>query len=95
MLPARGRPVRPGDIMILVRRRNDFFEDMVRTLKQWGIPVAGTDRMILSDQLAIMDLVALGRFVLLEGAPHAIWLSHSEDLKTELRAFIEEFRQSV
>ena len=65
MLLARGRPVRPGDIMILVRRRNDFFEDMVRTLKQWGIPVAGTDRMILSDQLAIMDLVALGRFVLL------------------------------
>ncbi|MCH8184217.1 MAG: UvrD-helicase domain-containing protein, partial [Proteobacteria bacterium] len=65
MLPARGRPVRPGDIMILVRRRNDFFEDMVRTLKQMEIPVAGADRMVLSDQLAVMDLVALGRFVLL------------------------------
>ncbi len=64
-LRARGRPIRPGDIMILVRRRNAFFEEMVRTLKQRGIPVAGTDRMVLTEQLAVMDLIALGRFVLL------------------------------
>ena len=64
-LAARGRAIAPGDVMILVRRRNLFFEEMVRALKQGGIPVAGTDRMVLTDQLAVMDLMALGHFVLL------------------------------
>jgi ATP-dependent helicase/nuclease subunit A len=59
------RPVRPGDILILVRRRNAFVDQMVRALKQRHIPVAGADRMILTEQLAVMDLMALGRFVLL------------------------------
>ncbi len=59
------RPIRPGDIMILVRQRGSFAEKMVNTLKKRGIPVAGADRMVLSEQLAVMDLLALGRFVLL------------------------------
>ena len=57
---SRGRPIEAQDIMILVRRRNDFFDEMVRALKLQNIPVAGTDRMVLSDQLAVMDLMALG-----------------------------------
>jgi ATP-dependent helicase/nuclease subunit A len=65
MLESRGRPIRPGDIMVLVRRRNNFLEELVRELKQRGVPVAGVDRMVLTDQLAVMDLVALGRFLLL------------------------------
>ena len=64
-LEARGRPVRPGDIMVLVRRRNEFVGDLLRALKQRGIPVAGADRLVLTDQLAVQDLVALGRFLLL------------------------------
>ncbi len=64
-LESRGRALRPGDVMILVQRRNVFFEEMVRALKQRGVPVAGADRMVLTDQLAVMDLVALGRFALL------------------------------
>ena len=54
------RPVRPGDIMVLVRRRNQFLEELVRELKSRGVPVAGVDRMVLRDQLAVMDLMALG-----------------------------------
>ena len=65
MLPARNRPIRPGDIMILVRRRGAFAEDMVRALKERGVPVAGIDRMILAEQLVVMDLMALGEFLLL------------------------------
>jgi len=65
ILLSRGRPIEPQDIMILVRRRNDFFDEMVRALKLQNIPVAGTDRMVLFDQLAVMDLVALGQFALL------------------------------
>lgn len=64
-LPSKGRPIRAGDIMILVRRRNSFVEDMVRALKALDIPVAGVDRMVLSEQIAVMDLIALGEFLLL------------------------------
>ena len=64
-LPESGAPIRPGDIMILVRRRNEFAREMIRKLMEYGVPVAGADRMVLMDQIAIMDLVALGRFALL------------------------------
>ncbi len=65
MLASEGRPIRPGDVMILVRRRERFAEAMIRCLKERGIPVAGSDRMVLTEQLAVMDLMALGRFLLL------------------------------
>jgi len=59
------RAIVPGDIMILVRRRNAFAQEMIRQLMERNVPVAGADRMVLLDQIAIADLVALGRFVLL------------------------------
>jgi ATP-dependent helicase/nuclease subunit A len=62
-LESEDRPVRPGDILILVQKRAPFTEVMVRELKQRRIPVAGVDRMVLTDQLAVMDLVALGQFL--------------------------------
>ena len=37
----------------------------MRALKQRGVPVAGVDRMVLTDQLAVEDLIALGQFLLL------------------------------
>ncbi len=64
-LPSRDRDIRAGDIMVLVRRRNAFVEDLLRELKQRGVPVAGADRLTLSEQLAVKDLVALGDFLLL------------------------------
>jgi ATP-dependent helicase/nuclease subunit A len=64
-LEARDRPLRPGDIMVLVRRRNEFVGELLRALKQRGVPVAGADRLVLTEQLAVQDLVALGRFLLL------------------------------
>jgi len=64
-LESKGRPVRAGDIMILVRRRGAFVGEVVRELKSLGVPVAGVDRMVLTEQLAIMDLMALGQFLLL------------------------------
>jgi len=65
ILPSTGRALAPQDVMILVRRRGPFFDEMVRALKVAGVPVAGTDRMKLAEQLAVMDLMALGAFVLL------------------------------
>lgn len=64
-LAATGKPIRAADVMILVRRRNAFFVEMVRALKAHDVPVAGADRLVLADHIAVQDLVALGRFVLL------------------------------
>ena len=64
-LPARGRPIQPGDVMILVRRRTSFVAELVRALKERAVPVAGVDRMVLTGQLAVQDLMALAGFLLL------------------------------
>lgn len=57
------RPVQPRDIAILVARRTGgFFEEVIRQLKICNVPVAGPDRMVLRDQTAVRDLLALGRF---------------------------------
>ena len=64
-LQSTGRAMQPGDVMILLRRRGEFAEEMVRQLKQRQIPVAGSDRMVLLDQMAVMDLLSIGRFALL------------------------------
>ena len=60
-----GRPIRAGDVMILVRRRNAFFEAVIRALKEKGVPVAGADRLQLLENIAVMDLIAAGRAALL------------------------------
>jgi ATP-dependent helicase/nuclease subunit A len=65
ILQSRARPIRAGDVIVLVRRRTEFVEHLVRALKQLEVPVAGIDRMVLSDQLPVMDLIALGEFLLL------------------------------
>ena len=53
-----------GDVMILVRRRKALFEEIIRALKQRGVPVAGADRLRLSGHIAFQDLLALARFCL-------------------------------
>jgi ATP-dependent helicase/nuclease subunit A len=64
-LESKNRLIRPGDVMVLVSRRTPFIAALVRQLKLREVPVAGIDRMVLTDQIAVEDLVALGRFLLL------------------------------
>jgi len=64
-LPQRGRRMRPGDVLILVRRRGAFVDELMRQLKTAHIPVAGVDRLILAEHMAVMDLMALARFAVL------------------------------
>ena len=59
------RPIRPGDVMILVRNRNSFFDAIIRALKEASVPVAGADRLKLTQHIAVMDLIAAGRTALL------------------------------
>ncbi len=65
-LPSQARRIKPGDILVLVRKRTgDFITALIRELKNRAIPVAGVDRMVLTQQIAVMDLLSLGRFLLM------------------------------
>jgi ATP-dependent helicase/nuclease subunit A len=66
-LPARARAIRPGDILVLVRRRRAFVGRLVRALKRRNVPVSGIDRMVLIDELAVMDVLATLDALLLPG----------------------------
>ncbi len=59
------RSIRPEDVMVLVQTRGAFVDHFVRALKNRNVPVSGVDRMRLTDQLAVMDLMALIQFTLL------------------------------
>ena len=60
------RAVEPGDILVLVRKRHAFVNALTRELKRRkNIPVAGADRLRLTDHIAVQDLLALGHFVVL------------------------------
>lgn len=65
MLEARNRPVRPGDILVLVRKRSEFVRSLVAELAHLRVPVAGVDRMMLAVPLAVRDILSLIRFALL------------------------------
>ena len=58
------RPARYGDFLVLVRRRDATFEEVIRALKIEGVPVAGADRLKLKAHIVFDDLMALARFAL-------------------------------
>jgi len=86
LLESAGRPIREDDIMVLVRQRGAFVESLVRALKTRNVRVAGVDRMVLTDQIAVMDLLALGDFLLLPEDD----LTLASLLKSPLIGFDEE-----
>jgi ATP-dependent helicase/nuclease subunit A len=59
------RAVRYGDVLVLVRQRGELFEAIIRALKQEGVEVAGADRLVLAEHIAVMDLMALADVLLL------------------------------
>ena len=59
------RAARYGDILILVRQRGELFEAVIRALKNEHVEVAGADRLILTEHIAVMDLMALADALLL------------------------------
>jgi ATP-dependent helicase/nuclease subunit A len=79
-------PLRAGDILILVRQRGPLFEAIIRQLKNKDIPVAGADRLMLTEHIAVMDLLAVADALLL---PHDD-LALASVLKSPLFGFSEE-----
>ncbi|HZR75027.1 double-strand break repair helicase AddA [Bradyrhizobium sp.] len=59
------RPLSYGDVLILVRRRGNLFDAVIQALKHASIPVAGADRLKLTDHIAIIDLMNLADALLL------------------------------
>ena len=61
------RPLHYKDFMILVRHRNNFMDEFIRVCKEkkYGINISGADKMVLSEQIAVQDLISLGKFLLL------------------------------
>ncbi|MGC1661890.1 MAG: double-strand break repair helicase AddA, partial [Bradyrhizobium sp.] len=59
------RPLRYGDVLVLVRRRGNIFDAVIQALKHASIPVAGADRLKLTEHIAIIDLMNLADALLL------------------------------
>jgi ATP-dependent helicase/nuclease subunit A len=54
-----------GDMLVLVRRRGNAFDAVIQALKHANIPVAGADRLKLTEHIAIIDLMNLADALLL------------------------------
>ncbi|MGN0919558.1 MAG: UvrD-helicase domain-containing protein, partial [Alphaproteobacteria bacterium] len=65
ILESQNRPIQAGDFLILLQKRSKLMPELVRALKERNVPVAGVDRLNLTDHIAIKDLMALMRFTLL------------------------------
>jgi ATP-dependent helicase/nuclease subunit A len=59
------KPMAAGDVLVLVRQRGALFEAVIRALKDRRIPVAGADRLVLTEHVAVVDLMALADALLL------------------------------
>jgi ATP-dependent helicase/nuclease subunit A len=60
------RGQKPREVLVLVRQRGPLFEAVIRALKDADVPVAGADRLVLTEHIAVMDLMALADALLLE-----------------------------
>jgi len=59
------RALRYGDVLVLVRQRGELFEAIIRALKNENVEVAGADRLMLTEHIAVMDLMVLADALLL------------------------------
>ncbi|MBC6443989.1 MAG: UvrD-helicase domain-containing protein [Alphaproteobacteria bacterium GM202ARS2] len=64
-LATTGNAITPGDIMLLFRARNPLYRQVIQELHSLRVPIAGTDRLQLQNDLAVMDVCALAQWALL------------------------------
>lgn len=56
------RPARAGDFLILVQSRSPLFRAILKELKARKLNVAGADRLMVGDELAVKDILSLLKF---------------------------------
>lgn len=86
ILTSQNRPICYRDYMILVQRRNSFVEELVRACKNLGVNIAGADKITLSEQIAVQDLISIAKFALLPEDD----LSLAEALKSPIFALTDD-----
>ncbi len=59
------RRINAGDFLILVQGRSSLFDHIIRACKTSQLPIAGADRLKISAELAVRDLLALLSFLAL------------------------------
>lgn len=83
------RPMRPEDVLILVRKRQGgLFEAIITALKMRGVPVAGADRLRLTDHIGVQDCLNLMRFACLPSRD----LTLAEILRGPFVGFVDDDR---
>ncbi len=91
LLQARNRPVRPGDVFILLRRRGQLMHPLLQALRRHGVAVAGVDRIRLNEHMITQDVLALASWCLspyddltLAGVLKSPWFNWDEQRLFEL-----------
>jgi len=85
------RPVTPGDVLILVRRRSSLFSEIIGACKAAGLEIAGADRLHLGDDLGVRDILSCLRFLALPEDD----LSLAEALKSPIFGWRESDLYSI
>jgi len=65
ILPSTGKAISEKDFMILVRKRDEFSNNLIKELNKAQLKVEGSDRVNLKEHLTVMDLISIAKFVLL------------------------------
>lgn len=63
VLESTGQPVKPQDILVLVRKRGPLPTKMAQHLQNTHINVQGVERLMLKDHIAVQDVLALMQWV--------------------------------
>nr|MCH9852196.1 UvrD-helicase domain-containing protein [Alphaproteobacteria bacterium] len=62
ILPSTNKRIQPGDMMILVRKRDEMAHLIVKALRDKNIAVTGLDKYKLSEHIVYQDMMALLEF---------------------------------
>ncbi|CAK6508316.1 MAG: exodeoxyribonuclease V subunit beta [Rickettsia endosymbiont of Ixodes ricinus] len=65
ILPSTASRIYEKDFMILVRKRDEFSNNLIKELSRAKLKVEISDRINLKENLTIMDLISVAKFVLL------------------------------
>ncbi len=57
------RPAHAGDFLVLVQKRSKIFDAVINACKAKNLPISGADRLVLGEELAVQDLMALLSFL--------------------------------
>jgi ATP-dependent helicase/nuclease subunit A len=64
ILHATGKQISAQDFMILFRTRDDFTDEVIEALKKAEIAITGLDKITLTQDLGVVDLLSIAKFVL-------------------------------